>query len=123
MKEYLMIKRVKAKPMTRKEYNDLRRWIVPENENPNDEGFLIESEGNPNHPDYKGYLQWLTKEQFDMYYLEKSGLTFSTALEVLKLGKRIARASWNEGGYYSLAEAWYLPTWDDILAEDWKILD
>lgn len=65
MKEYLMVQRVKAKPMTRKEYNDLRGWLVPENENPDDEGFLIESEGKPNHPDYEGYLQWLTKEQFE----------------------------------------------------------
>lgn len=65
MKEFVMVQRVKAKPMTRQEYNDLRGWIIPEDENPSDEGFLVESEGKPNHPDYEGYLQWLPKEQFE----------------------------------------------------------
>lgn len=69
VKEFVMVQRVKAKPMTRKEYLSLRGWIIPDDENPGDEGFLIESEGKPNHPDYEGYLQWLPKEQFESRYV------------------------------------------------------
>lgn len=36
MKQYIGTKLVNAKPMTRQEYNDLRGWTVPSDENPND---------------------------------------------------------------------------------------
>ena len=33
---YIGVKVIKAKPMSRKEYNDLRGWVVPVDENPDD---------------------------------------------------------------------------------------
>lgn len=42
MKQYIGTKIIKAKPMTRGEYNKLREWEIPENENPADEGYLVE---------------------------------------------------------------------------------
>ena len=44
MKQYsaITLPQVKAKPLTRKEYNDLRGWEVPVDENPSDEGYLVE---------------------------------------------------------------------------------
>ncbi|MFW9605646.1 MAG: hypothetical protein ACMV0I_03700 [Pseudomonas sp.] len=101
MKEFLIIQRVKAKPMTRKEYNDLRGWIIPEDENPNDEGFLVESEGKPNHPAYEGYLQWLTKEQFESRCVDDENeykpITFNEpAPGDIKVGDYVFASHWQD---------------------------
>ena len=50
-------------------------------------------------------------------------MTFDIALQALKLGKRIARTKWEHGGYFVLGMTWYNPTLDDILSDDWVILD
>lgn len=67
---YTGIKEVKAQPMTREDYNTLRGWEVPKDENPNDEGYLVEylDGGEPNHPQFKGYISWSPKEQFENAY-------------------------------------------------------
>ena len=69
MKKYKGIKEVNAKPMTRLKYNELRGWTLPENENGSDEGFLVEDLSNkPNFEGYKGYIQWLPKDNFESSY-------------------------------------------------------
>lgn len=52
------IKQVLVKEMTRGNYNEFRSWIIPENENPLDEGFLVKD------PD-SDYITWIPKDQFD----------------------------------------------------------
>ena len=86
--EYIGTKRIKAKPMTRGEYNKYRSWITPENENPNDEGYLVKY-----YPD--GYQSWSPKEAFENAYRKSGEMTFGHALEVLKHGDRVARSGWN----------------------------
>ena len=51
MQRYVCHKEVNAKPMTRKEYNDLRGWVVPPDEDQNDDGYLVEyiDGGQANH--------------------------------------------------------------------------
>ena len=49
--------------MTRLEYNNYRNWKLPENENPNDEGYLIKYES--------GYVTWLIKSEFEKVYKEE----------------------------------------------------
>lgn len=68
--EFIGTKRVKATPMTRLEYNQLRGWLVPANENPNDEGYQVEylDGGKPNHPNFKGYISWSPKDVFERAY-------------------------------------------------------
>lgn len=61
MKKYIGTKLVKAKPMTRGEYNNFRGWQIPENENPEDKGYLVE------YSDY--YLTWSPKEVFEKAYI------------------------------------------------------
>lgn len=62
MKQYIGVKNVKAEPMTRGDYNDYRGWQIPADEDPTDEGYLME---------YKnGYVQWLPKEMFEADYIE-----------------------------------------------------
>lgn len=61
MKKYIGTKLVKAKPMTRGEYNTYRGWRIPENENPKDKGYLVE------YSDY--YISWSPKEVFERAYI------------------------------------------------------
>lgn len=41
MNVYIGTKVVRARPMSRQAYNDLRGWQVPDDENPTDEGYLV----------------------------------------------------------------------------------
>lgn len=70
MKIYIGTKVVRAEPMTRQEYNDLRSWHLPEDENGADEGYLVEytDGGKPNHHAFKGYISWSPREQFEAAY-------------------------------------------------------
>ena len=95
-------KAVNAKPMTRQEYNDFRGWQLPENENGADEGYLVEyQDGEPNTTEYKGYVSWSPKEQFENSYQYPSvGMSFGHAIELLKGGHRVARSGWNGKGMF-----------------------
>lgn len=96
MRKYIGTKVVNAKPMTRQEYNDLRDWTVPADENPSDEGYLVEyiDGGQANHPDYAGYISWSPKEVFERAYRPTTNMTFGDALVMLKEGKREIQRSW-----------------------------
>lgn len=63
MKTYVGKVKLQAKQMTRLEYNNYRNWKVPENENPNDEGYLIKYES--------GHVTWLIKSEFEKVYKEE----------------------------------------------------
>ena len=95
-------KAVNAKPMTRQEYNDFRGWQLPENENGADEGYLVEyQDGEPNTTEYKGYVSWSPKAQFDNAYQDiTKGVSFGHAVELMKGGHRVAREGWNGKGMW-----------------------
>ena len=73
---YIGAKIVNAKPMTRKEYNDFRGWVVPENENPNDDGYLVEYSDSTVQPELigkaEGYVSWSPKDVFNKAYTIKA---------------------------------------------------
>ncbi len=102
MNTYIGVKVINAKPMTRQEYNDLRGWQLPADENGADEGFLVEYQdgGKANHPDFAGYISWSPADVFEKSYRTISGLTFGMAIEALKLGYRVSRAGWNGKGMW-----------------------
>ena len=72
MKKYIGIKYINAIPMTRQQYNDFRGWTVPADENPDDEGFLVEytDGGKANTKEYEGYISWSPKSVFENAYKE-----------------------------------------------------
>jgi len=80
MNYYIGVKSIKAKEMTLGEYNVYRGWTLPENEDPNAKGFLVEYEQDPvtpnqNHPDHDGYISWSPRSVFEKaYLLEKAPL-------------------------------------------------
>lgn len=102
MKTFIGTKVIRAKPMSRADYNSFRGWALPADENGADEGYLVEytDGGKPNVQGHGGYVSWSPKEQFDNAYREVVGLTFGTAIEALKLGKKVARAGWNGKGMW-----------------------
>ena len=102
MNRYIGTKTINAKPMSRHAYNDLRGWVVPADENPADDGYLVEyiDGGQANHPDFEGYISWSPKDVFERSYRRSDKLTFGEALELLKAGKKVARAGWNGKGMF-----------------------
>ena len=102
MQNYIGAKQVRGVPMNRADYNTLRGWTVPADENPSDEGYLVEylDGGTPNHPGFAGYISWSPKKQFDDAYRPTDGLPFGLAIEALKKGLRVARAGWNGKGMF-----------------------
>lgn len=102
MKIYIGTKLISARPMTRREYNEYRNWVLPDNEEGSDEGYLVEylDGGKSNDSRHAGYISWSPKEQFDNAYRETTGLSFGLALEALKKGFRVSRQGWNGKGMW-----------------------
>lgn len=96
-KTYIRCHVVKATPMTRGEYNKLRGWEMPSNEQAADEGYHVV------YPD--GYESWCHKAQFEAAGRPIDGMTFGQAIEAMKKGKKVARRGWNGKGMY----LWILP--------------
>lgn len=110
MKQYIGTKVLNAKPMTRGEYNAFRGWAIPDSEDQNDEGYLVEyaDGGKPNVEGYAGYVSWSPKDVFENSYRAiDAGLSFPDALRcVMRGGHCIARAGWNgKGMFVALADA------------------
>jgi len=97
MKRHIGVKLVDAREMTRGRYNDYRGWDIPEGENSDDTGFLVEylDGGEPNHSQHKGYISWSPTTVFINSYRPTDGLNFGLAIEAMKLGKKVAREGWN----------------------------
>lgn len=90
MKQYTGTKVVNAEPMTRQEYNDLRGWQVPNDENPLDEGYLVEdAAAAPNTTTHKGYVSWTPKDMFENSYLPSEHPIDRMAIENLQLLERL----------------------------------
>ena len=62
MKQYVGVKLIEAKPMTRGDYNKYRGWTIPKDEDPNDEGYLVKYSND--------YESWSPKKPFDESYRE-----------------------------------------------------
>lgn len=95
--KYIRTNIVEADPMTLGEYNNFRGWNIPENEDPNTEGYKI------TYAD--GYISWCPKGRFDEVSRPVDGMTFGQALEALKSGLKVTRRGWNGKGMY----LWLLP--------------
>lgn len=99
---YLGVKLIKAKPMTRADYNQLRGWELPADENGSDAGYLVEytDGGQKNHSDFDGYISWSPDGVFERSYRQIDGMSFGLAIEALKRGYRVTRVGWNGKGMF-----------------------
>lgn len=150
METYVGTKVIDAIPMTRGEYNKFRGWVIPANENPSDEGYVIQYEDD--------YISWSPKNVFEKDFRKSGYLDFGSALLLLKIGYKVARKGWDGSGmfaymvpanaypanteaakshfgdslvpyraYFALKTAQndiatWVPSSSDILAEDWLIV-
>ena len=92
MTKFIGTKIIQAEPMTRGKYNEYRGWTIPENENPDDKGYLVKYSD--------GYESWSPEKQFNEAYRECDNMTFGLAIEALKKDKKVARKGWNGKGMY-----------------------
>lgn len=81
---YIGTKKIKAMPMTKAEYCKKYEIEMPKIDK---EGYEI--------IDLDDCVSWSPKESFENDYKKSGGMTFGHALELLKLGKRVARKGWN----------------------------
>lgn len=93
MQKYIGTKVILAEPMTRGKYNEYRGWQIPEDENPEDEGYLVKYSDN--------YESWSPRVQFERAYRSfDGGMPFGSALDLLKMGYKLARKGWNGKSQY-----------------------
>ena len=62
MKHFIGTKLIEAKQMNLGDYNKYRGWQIPENENPNKEGYLVKYSDS--------YISWSPKDVFEKSYLQ-----------------------------------------------------
>lgn len=99
---YIGTKCVNGFPMNKVDYCKLRGWDVPANEDPLEEGYLVEyPDSKSNHEQFRGYISWSPKAAFETAYHDvEKGCTFGHAVELLKSGFKVARKGWNGKGMY-----------------------
>lgn len=70
LKQYTGTKTIMATPMTRGEYNALRGWQVPADEDPSDAGYLVEyqNDSKSNVEGFDGYISWSPQKPFELAY-------------------------------------------------------
>ena len=99
-----MKRNVRITPMTRAEYNELRGWSLPSEEDGNDMGNLVDYgikfKGEP-------FIQWLPKEIFDEFVTDNPFMTFGEAIEAAKKGKKVYRIGWNGKGLFVVYQKGY----------------
>jgi hypothetical protein len=97
MVTYIGTKMIKARPMTRKQYNDYRGWKLPDDEDGSDMGYLVEylDSPNSNHSNHAGYISWSPENVFNTAYRRVEGMSFGLAIEAMKRGMKVARTGWN----------------------------
>lgn len=102
MQKFYGTKLIQATPMTRLDYNLYRAWTLPADENPSDEGYLVEylDGGKANDLRHEGYISWSPKEQFEAAYQPLTALSFGHAIVALESGQRVRRAGWNGKGMW-----------------------
>ena len=91
---YIGTKLILGREMNLGEYNLHRGWTIPEDEDPEKEGYLV------SYPD--DYISWSPKDVFEESYRPTSEgtMSFSGALAMLKGGIKVARIGWNGKGMF-----------------------
>lgn len=85
VKTYVGTRVVHAIPMTRLAYNNMRGWQLPDNEDGNDLGYLIEL------ADGSGFVQWLPQDVFEEAYTH--GVTLKKTTFVERMVKELEELS------------------------------
>lgn len=90
MDYFIGTKIIQGKPMNLGDYNKHRGWEIPENEDPEREGYHVVYED--------GYQSWSPKQVFEKTYQTLIGMSFGLAAEAMNLGHKVMREGWNGKG-------------------------
>jgi len=87
LRYYTGTKTLLAKVLTLGDYNAYRDWDMPDDEDAETEGYLVEylDGGKANHKEHSGYISWSPKEQFDNAYVESGTAKQRVESELLQL--------------------------------------
>lgn len=88
MKKYLGVKMIEAEPMNLGDYNQFRGWKIPDDEDPEREGYRVV------YPD--GYVSWSPREAFEQAYFEFVGANAVTQEDVDNFIVEIDTSEWKE---------------------------
>ena len=102
LQTFVGTKLVRASPMTRADYNKLRGWVVPVDEDGNDAGMLVEyvDGGKANVEGFNGYVSWSPLDVFQRAYRNADCMNFGDVLIALNNGYKVARTGWNGKGMF-----------------------
>jgi len=89
---FIGTKEIQAISMTRGEYNMIRGWDLPEDEDGADGGYIVRYQN--------GYVSWTPEFDFDFSYGSVDHMNFGDAIHYLKEGKKVARDGWNGKGMF-----------------------
>ena len=91
MVQYTGTKTVLATPMTRGEYNALRGWEVPADEDPTDLGYLVqyENDSKANVEGFDGYISWSPQKPFNLAYNQSGTFKQRVFIEMEQLYRRM----------------------------------
>jgi hypothetical protein len=91
MQQFIGTKLVNAEPMSRSDYNVLRGWKLPDDEDGTDEGYLVEDVdgGTANTKAFSGYVSWSPKKMFDNSYRECETHLQRMAIEAEELNSKM----------------------------------
>jgi hypothetical protein len=93
MKEYIGTRQIQASYMTRLEYNDFRGWVLPNNEDGDDCGYMVRDI-------ISEHVSWLPENEFHNIYKSSGDLTFGDAIYLMKKGYKLSRKGWNGKSMY-----------------------
>jgi len=104
MRLYIGSKLIKAKPMNRLVYNRFRGWELPDDEDGNDEGYLVKYLNRPtkNTEQYDNYISWSPVKEFNDAYHQSGSMTFGDAIQLMKAGYKMSRTGWNGKGMWCI---------------------
>lgn len=91
MQQYTGTKTIMATPMTRGEYNAIRGWEVPADEDPADLGYLVQYEDGSkvNVEGFDGYISWSPQKPFDLAYNKSGTFKQRVFIEMEQLYRRM----------------------------------
>ena len=91
MQQYTGTKTIMAVPMSRGEYNVLRGWEMPADENPADPGYLVqyENDSKANVEGFDGYISWSPRKPFEEAYRASGTYDQRLLIEMEELAKKI----------------------------------
>lgn len=91
LQQYTGTKTIMATPMTRGEYNALRGWQVPADEDPSDAGYLVEyqNDSKSNVEGFDGYISWSPQKPFEEAYNPSGTFKQRLFIEMEQLYRRM----------------------------------